>query len=436
MPLSDIVNVTITRQTTAVSRAGFGTALVVGAHLAFVERLKYYSNQASVLLDFLDTDPIAKATADYFAQNPTPVRVAIGRRKADDPVTITVTVAHDDTDYIVTINGTDFTFDSGTGATVTTIKAGLVAAINAGAEPVTATSGTAGVLTLSADVANTPYSLSVSPTASIAVSALTITETIGTTMTAIKDEQPDFYGIVLADRTQATVELLAAWVETQKYIFLTASSESDIVDVAASSDTTSIAAKLKAQSYARSGCIYSAGADTEYPDAALFGVILPKDPGSYTAMFKTLASITVDLLTDTQSTNALAKNCNVYQEIGGVSIVREGKVAEGEYIDIIVFVDWLQARMTERLYSRFVNLPKIPFTDAGIGIVEADIKAQLQEGVNRGGLSASPAFTVTVPKAIDVSSADKIARLLPDVSFLAYLAGAIHSTTINGVVTL
>jgi hypothetical protein len=48
-------------------------------------------------------------------------------------------VAQDSTTYTVNINGTDFPFVSDATATVAEITAGLVAAINAGAEPVSAT---------------------------------------------------------------------------------------------------------------------------------------------------------------------------------------------------------------------------------------------------------------------------------------------------------
>ncbi len=51
-------------------------------------------------------------------------------------------IAQDDTTYSVTINGTLFTFLSDASATVAEITAGLVAAITAGAEPVTATDNT------------------------------------------------------------------------------------------------------------------------------------------------------------------------------------------------------------------------------------------------------------------------------------------------------
>ncbi len=141
-------------------------------------------------------------------------------------------------------------------------------------------------------------------------------------------------------------------------------------------------------------------------------------------------------LTDTQAGNATGKNCMVFVPVGGVNMTEEGQTASGEYIDVIIGIDWLQARMTERVFGRLVNLPKIPFTDPGIAVIEAEIKAQLKDAVSAGLLAATPAPTVTVPLAKDISSEDKAARQLNGITFLGYLAGAIHSTTIQGVVTL
>ena len=434
MPLSDIVNVQISRQTSAVSQAGFGTALIVGTHKRFNDRIKFYGSLSAIADDFDSTDKEYIAAQGLFGQNPTVVQAAIGRIKVDDPVTITIAATADNFDYTVTINGTDLTYPSGVSETVDQIATGVVAAINAGAEPVTATDGSGGNFTVSADVALTPWSLSVGT--NITTPAFTVTEAPADTLDAIVDESDDWYGLVWTDRTQAKVEAVQAWVEAVRKIFITASADADIIDTTAAADTTTIAATSKAAAYARSAVMYSAVAATVFPEAALFGKILPRDPGSYTAMFKTLAGITVDTLTDTQSKNALDKNCNVYQEIGGKNITREGKVAEGEYIDVIIFIDWLQARMTERIYAKLVNLPKVPYTDAGVGVVTAEIRAQIREGINRGGLVEDPAPTVTAPLVKDVSPTDKANRLLPDVKFTAVLAGAIHAVDVQGIVTL
>lgn len=432
MPLSDIVNVVISRETASVSQVGFGTALIVGTHKRFNERLKNYSNLAAVALDFETTDKEYIAAANLFGQSPSPVQCAIGRRKVDDPVTISIAVVVDSFDYTVTINGEDMTYTSGIGETLAQIATGLFAAINAGAQPVTATDGTLGDLTVSADVASTPWSL-VEGT-NITTPAFTVTETPAATMDAIVAASDDFYGVVWTDRTEATVKLVIAWIEAKKKVFFTASADADIIDTTDAADTTTIAAFIKAGAYARSLCIFSGSAATDFADAAAFGSILPLDPGSYNLMFMTLTGIAVDTLTDTQSTNALDKYCSTNQAIGGNNIIREGKVGEGIAVDIIIFVDWLQARITERVYLKMVSLPKIPYTDKGVSIITSEVEAVLQQGIDRGGLTDDPAPTVTAPLVKDVSPVDRGNRFLPDVDFVCTLAGAIEKVQINGIV--
>lgn len=269
--------------------------------------------------------------------------------------------------------------------------------------------------------------------------------TITDTLNAIKDADNDWYGIVDTEHVKATQLLVAAWAEANKKIYFAGSQEADIVDTTDAADTTSLAAQFKAATYARSSCLYLTAADTLYPDAALFGKLLPKDPGSYTAKFKTLAGITVDALTDTQIKNGTDKFANVYTTIGGVNIIQNGTVAANEWIDNIIFIDWLEARIIESVYGGLVNNDKIPFTDAGIAAIQSLITEPLELGQTRGGISPLAkdsegnqigGFVVTVPKLEDVPTADRIARNLPDVKFTAWLAGAIQSTRINGIVTV
>jgi hypothetical protein len=332
----------------------------------------------------------------------------------------------------VTINGTDFTIDSGGSATALSIATALVSAINLGSEPVTATDDADGTVTLDADVAGTAFSFLITGSNMSYEKPFTAADTVANDLAAVVAADNDWYALVLTSRTQADVEAAALFIESQDKIFVTASSDSDIYD---SGSTTDIAATLETAAYDRTAVIYS-GTPALFPDAAWLGKQLPTDPGSSTWAFKTLSTITADTLTPTQSTNIRNKNANTYEEIGGVNITRWGTMASGEYIDIIRGIDWLKARMVERIYSRFVNLPKIPFTDAGIATVEGEIKAQLEAGIDAGLLAASPAYSVTVPLASAVSSADKANRLLPDISFEATLAGAVHTTTISGVVTV
>jgi hypothetical protein len=433
MDITNIVDVTITRDSVTVSQQGFGTGLILATHLNNTSRVEYYSSLSELALVFPSTTEAYKAAAEVFSQSPAPDRVAVGRRQVD-AADVTVSTVANLTLYSVTINGVNFPFTSDASATATEIRDGLIAAVNGGSEPVTAAAVDANTFSLTQDVPGDAWTLTVS--ARLTIDALTAVDAIADDLTAINNEQSDWYGLVLTDRTSADMQDGAAWVEANKKFFFASTKESDVINVSDPSDTTSLAAILKAAGYDRTACIYHAAADTAYPDAAFMGRILALDPGTYTAKFKNLAGVAVSVLTSTQSINALAKNCNTYEQVAGVNITADGVVSSGEYIDTIIGIDWLEARTKERVFGKLAGALKIPYTDPGIAVVVAEIKAQLQQGVDRTFLSNDPAPTVTAPLAKDVATIDKQARLLPDVKFNATLAGAIHKTEINGVVSV
>lgn len=77
--------------------------------------------------------------------------------------TVTVDTAADDTEYALAVNGIEVTIDSGAGATTTTIKDALVAAINGEAllaSLVTAASTGAATFTISGDIEGKEYTVS------------------------------------------------------------------------------------------------------------------------------------------------------------------------------------------------------------------------------------------------------------------------------------
>ena len=90
--------------------------------------------------------------------------------------------------------------------------------------------------------------------------------------------------------------------------------------------------------------------------------------------------------------------------------------------------------MQERLLQLQANSDKIGYSGSGITALENEVRAQLEEAAGRNVITA--AFTVT-PQAIeDVSDTDKSARIYGGMNFSAVLEGAIHSVTVNGLVSV
>lgn len=95
----------------------------------------------------------------------------------------------------------------------------------------------------------------------------------------------------------------------------------------------------------------------------------------------------------------------------------------------------MKARITEGIWFQQVNSKKISYTSKGAAVLEAEIRRVLAEGIQVGGLADSPAPSVTIPNILNISSAVRATRVLPDITFTARLAGAIMYTTISGTVT-
>lgn len=258
-------------------------------------------------------------------------------------------------------------------------------------------------------------------------------ETVAASLAAIQAEDNSWYGLVVDQAMIDKAEDIAAWVEANKKFAFYWTTDPDVVDATKSTDIASV---LKGKAYDRAATMWhptlTAGAD--YPDAAWMGEGFPYDPGSSTWAYKTLKGITPDNVSGKETT-LQNKNCNYYSEVGGVNITQEGKVASGEWIDIIIGTDWIEARLRESVYSAFVNNRKIPYDDTGIAVIEGLVKGVLNEAASKGILQAD-SIVVTVPRYADIPQADKIARKLPDVKFTALYQGAIHRTTINGTISI
>jgi len=445
MSLDDLVSITISRETASVTRAGFGYGLILGQHAKTLNRVDWYTKStwsASMIADgYATTDAIYLAVQRYFAQSPCPTLVAVGRIQGTR-VTVAIDTVQDSTTYGIGIESTtagtvrscEYTSDAS--ATQTEIADGLYAAINASAESSNVTASNVGddvQIDLDGD---DPMVVTLTEGATL----MTVGDVAGTiedadtALAAIKLADNDWYGVAFVSRVQAQVQKVADWAESNTKLFITASADANIVNQDLSTDTTTIAKYLYSAAYVRSACIYNALAATTYADAAWLGRCLPLDAGSITWAFKTLTGITADSLTATQRTNATNKYCNVYETVAGVSITQMGTTGGNEYIDITRGIDWLQATMQEDIYTRLVQQDKIPFTDKGIASIEALVRKALESGIDRNFIASIT--SITTPAVADVSAADKAARLLGDVEFVAVLAGAIHEIQVSGVVTV
>ena len=425
--LTDIIDIQISRETAAVAQTNFNVPLFISAHLNFAERARTYSSLTAVAEDFAATDSAYIAASKLFGQTLKPANIVIGRRQIPG-ATISVSTVTVGVTYSLTVSDQLFTYTSVALDTAVEIMEGLKAAYDV--SPVTGVTFTDNLDGTGTLVSTVDWSLKVST--NMLIAAQPATETWPASVDAVQAVDDTWYALAIESHVLADVLAVAGNIEAKKKVFGTSSSALNIKTTA----TDDLFSQLKALSYQRTFGIWSATADTEYPECAWIGYQLQEQPGSNTWAYKTLSGVTVSKLSDTESKNIQDKNGSTYETVGGLNTTIGGKMFGGEWIDVMVFVDWLEQRMKERLWFRMANSKKIPYTAAGAAIIEAEIRAQLNDGIRAGGLADSPAPTVTVPDVLAVAANLRAQRIFEGITFEARLAGAIHFVKIRGTVTV
>lgn len=445
MALSNIVSVSITAQTVTPSRPSFGSALIAvnDVPAAFTNRVRRFGSLAEITSFGFNANSVAYNLATkYFSANPRPQYLYIGRRanKPVQTVTLKCLSATQGDIYSVDLKGnnqaawTNVTYTVPGAATTTSVATAIELLVEAvtGIDSTSATD-TITITKAAGDPTGALFNVR-NWTTNFELADITADPGIVADLTAMRLENADWYGLVLDNSSKAEIQAAAAWVETQRLLFPARNSDKQITN---SVSTTDIAYLLKNSAYSRSGIFYSQNELQGGIDAAILGNRFGgANPGQDTWKFKRLAGIAADTLDEGQIAAAWGKNANVYTSLAGVPITQNGTAADGSFWDVTRFIDWLKSEIEVRIYAALVNLQKIPYTDKGVAVITGIIKGALQDGINVGGLSASPEPIVTAPKVADVDVISRGSRLLPNVFFQATLAGAIHSVTIQGTVSV
>ena len=177
-----------------------------------------------------------------------------------------------------------------------------------------------------------------------------------------------------------------------------------------------------------------------YPEAALIGRCSTFRPGSATWMFKQLNGIK-PVQFDDQATMVDEINqahFMTYVSKHGINMTTGGYVTSGEYVDIMLGVLWMQNDMELRIQRLLVTTPKVPYDNGGIAMIAAQVDGTLRQatinGIIRKNESQMGVYTIDIPDVANINPNDIALRQLNDLSFVAYLAGAIHKVRIDGIV--
>lgn len=276
-------------------------------------------------------------------------------------------------------------------------------------------------------------------------------ETYTQALDAIRAVDDGFYAIAIQSTDKAiqiAFAVTVAGLAGKKIAFF----RSDDADIINGGNTTNASSVIKATNNDYVGMyddsqVYKVGRTNGiFPEIGAIGrsLTIPETnttaPGSNNWVNQVLVGIAGTKFTQTEIGVIEDRNTNYIPKSDNTNIVARtqgGKMLGGEWIDVIHGVAWLESRMAENVYdlitSKSDRNEKVPYTEAGIALVEERVRYTLDIAVKTGFLES---YTVTSIPINETQAVDRANRILKGVTFEARLAGAINKALITGVVSV
>lgn len=180
--------------------------------------------------------------------------------------------------------------------------------------------------------------------------------------------------------------------------------------------------------------------DYPVPVAALVGNTAGLSAGSFTYKNMVLSGIKPQDLTDSEIEAIHKKGGITFVTKAGENVTSEGKVAGGEYIDIIDSEDYIIQQLAYKTQKVLNNTKKVPYDNNGIALLESVAADVLQDAYNQGMIvtntDGTPGYTVSYAMREDTKATDRANRKYLGGSFSFALTGAIHEVEITGEITV
>lgn len=369
LPISDLITVSISAAASPVAPRQFNQGLIIGSSVVIPSygnnsRLRQYASVAAMLTDgFLTTSPEYLAASLYFAQNPSPLLVWIGRQDLTSIQTATPASGFAGTDYAVDdVIGVVQGGGSNGFLQVTSIGGGGAVT---GLATIPGKQGTG--YSVATDLATTGGSGT-----GLEVDITAIGDTLLQAVEACALVNQNWYGFMCIGAADSDHEALALystdnWLNS--FYFLSSS------DAGIPANTTgNLASTLKSlKDYCvgmyntTQGGLYL---DNVYAAAALLGVYCGLNTGLagsyFTLAHKSLVGIEPEPLTQTQYSAILSNNFNVCADFGAFDgLVEPGITSSGLYFDQLLFRATLVNLIQTNIMDLLISVPVVPQTDAG-----------------------------------------------------------------------
>jgi hypothetical protein len=396
----------------ASQRQTFNYGLAAGP-CSLSSRTKAYTSAASAKVDF-DAGLISaeqyRAVTDAFNQATNkPTRVYVGR--VDYSVAKVVTIALTGTDdgaWVVTLNGTPYTFTA-SGSTTDEAGTGLQGEIN-GSDDFTAAfdSGT-DVLTITG-LKGDDYTVEVSsPNSNLgAPTTTTAALSIADELDEVLSESDAWAGFSLVDTTpdDRDVELAALWGQNNARLYCQQLGAASVKDA-----TDDLTTRTKAISiFGGWGWFHAATAEQFVFSLMCERLTANPDLESPGWSAVPLTGFTPTTLTPDEATNLRAKGIGFYSTLLGKSVTSKVTALGGELRpDNVLGMYWARQRIMEDWANLAISYAqtkrKIPYNDQGFQLVAEPVRRRLQQGVDVGHF-LDGSVRVIVPTLADLEETE------------------------------
>lgn len=437
--LDDIIVENIVVQDRVPDAPSFDMALLVCYHTAWTDRVRPYSAAKDLLSDgFLTTDVAYQMATAFKAQPNAPQYFKIGRLGLAPTQIINLIPTVVTQGYVYkggSVGGLSWTYTVPVSATIASVSTAIATIITALTVGVTASGVSTTWVACTANVAGAVVSYV--PGTGMKMLDATADAGFAADIAAIDAADDAWYGLVISATSRVYIEAAALWTEANGKIFCAHTADWNVADATVTSGD--LGSDLLLAANTRTWVLfhnYIGG--SEWAAAAWMSSTLSFSPGNATTAFKTLATISADVLSSGQRAGITAKKCSRYMSQGGVPITYQGYTPSGRFIDVTRFVDWLRITVQLDAFAVLINNPKVPYEDSGIALIEGAIRGSLAKGQTapNNGLALSPAPGVTIPDAATQTVADRGLRKLNSISYFARLSGALQSLNISGTLSV
>lgn len=477
LPVSGVVNVTVNMAPRAAQTRNFGACLIVGTSdvIDISERIRSYSDITEVAEDFGTNAPEYLAATAFLAQSPKPSSVQIGRW-ANSPTSavlrgrvLSTEEQNIETFKAITDGAMTVNID-GSPAELSAVNLQSCSNLDAVAEAITSALKSKGTCTwdttrFTIKSASTGKSSTIEAPADTELSrALGLVN--GTTIGGIDKESladafavfldvPTWYmAYVAAPHEEEDVLGASAIIEASNPSCIIGFTTKDTKEIDPTSED-SLGAKLKKLAYNRTMLMYSSASD--HACASIMGrmstVNFEGNNTTITLKFKQCPGVASENLRTSQANALHENNVNVFAAFNNdTSILQEGVMSSGWFIDEVHGLDWLQNRVQTDVWNLLYTSSKVGQDESGIESLVATVSRSMDQAVANGlvapgvwngdefgalkkGDTLSTGYYVYIQPLAEQAQSEREARKAPPIQIAAKLKGAIHfvdvSITVN-----